>query len=86
MSAKGKKATSLERQLLAAGESGLCMILAMAAHYSAWGPDHDTDARELQRLEICKSLRSPIQVLARSASALRAAVVLPRDLCSSASP
>ena len=32
----------------------------------------------LQRLEICNSLRSPIQVLARSASALRAAAVLPR--------
>ena len=35
-------------------------------------PDHSTDAKS--ELEICNSLRSPIQVLARSASALRAAV------------
>ncbi len=41
---------------------------------------------ELQRLEICSSLRSPIQVLARSASAWLAAAVLPRVLYNSASP
>jgi hypothetical protein len=41
---------------------------------------------ERQRLEICNKLRSPIQVLARSASALRAAGALPRALYSSASP
>src|SRR5215471_9572498 len=41
---------------------------------------------ELQRLEICNSLRSQTHVLARSASACLAAAVLPRALYNSASP
>lgn len=59
---------------------------SLISRWSLPYPRYYIDARELQRLEICKSPRSPIQVLARSASALRADVVLPRRLYSSASP
>jgi hypothetical protein len=47
--------------------------------------DH-CDGGELQRFDICNSLRSPTHVLARSASAWLAAAVLPRALYNSASP
>src|SRR5262249_62135136 len=51
-----------------------------------WMIGQITALGELQRLEICNSLRSPIHVLARSASAWLAAAVLPRALYNSASP
>ena len=76
MSAFGGKADikSYTLQCLLLTQSGLRMI----GQITALG--------ELQRLEICNSLRSPIHVLARSASAWLAATVLPRALYNSASP
>ena len=71
----GVKRTSLRHALMSASaQSGLRMI----GQITALG--------ELQRLEICNSLRLPIHVLARSASAWLAAAVLPRALYNSASP
>jgi hypothetical protein len=61
-----------------------CLLLTQSGLWLA-GQDHCAGV-ELQRLEICNSLRSPIHVLARLASAWLAAAVLPRALYNSASP